>query len=288
MSMNSRTTRTKSEQRVALRNTAIFIVLVNGLAWLGPLLGGSPTMPGPGLLVWGTAPLVAAFVMRWLLRDPIPLGFKPALRGNGWWYAMSLLAYPLIIVVILGVGLWARLLTVHDLTLLTFGRAMAEPVVIYFIFALFEEVGWRGYLTPRVQTIRDDLWGYALIGVVWASWHFPYMRELWAHITEPMITWIPRFVLGTIIFAIFYGEIRIRAGSIWPAVLMHWAGNTIANTLLTGFVTLRPGAEWLISFGVSGALTMLVFGTIGGILYRRRTNSRPTIAAGIQPLAIDS
>ncbi|MEZ4737353.1 MAG: hypothetical protein R3E79_60525 [Caldilineaceae bacterium] len=59
------------------------------------------------------------------------------------------------------------------------------------------------------------------------------------------------------------------------AVLMHWVGNAIANTLLAGlgggaFVTLTPGREWLSSFGVEGVLMMGIFGVIGYLLYRRK------------------
>ena len=155
---------------------------------------------------------------------------------------------------------------------------MLPLAVIYFVFAIFEEVGWRGYLTPSVFRLNDRLPGYILIGVIWASWHFPYMRELWAHTDEATITLLPRFVLGTIVFSVLYGEIRLRTGSVWPAVLMHWAGNTVANTLLAGlagagFVILAPNAIWLTSFGAEGVLVIALVAVIGGVLYYRRTQS---------------
>lgn len=256
--------------RVALRNTIIFAALVNGLAWLGPLLGGSPTVPGPGLLVWGTAPILAILIMRWGLGDHVALGLRPAFRGNVRGYLLSLLIYPLSILGVFIVGLWLQFITLNDLTPAAFVMAMAEPVAIYFIFAIFEEVGWRGYLTPRIAAWNDGLWGYVILGLIWASWHFPYMAELWAHMDESLMTLIPRFLIGTIISAIVYGEIRKRTGTVWPAILMHWMGNTIANTLLTGFVIYTPGTEWLASFGVSGLFMMIIFGSIGELLYRRR------------------
>jgi membrane protease YdiL (CAAX protease family) len=162
-------------------------------------------------------------------------------------------------------------------TLLT---AMIPLAVTYFIFAFFEEVGWRGYLTPKVAGLTNGLLGYVVIGVIWASWHFPYMRELWAHTSEGLVTLLPRFILGTIVSAVLYGEIRRRSGTVWPAVLMHWLGNTIANTLLVGaasgavpgagFVAFTPGRAWLGSFGVEGVLMMIIFALIGGVLYRAR------------------
>jgi len=81
-----------------------------------------------------------------------------------------------------------------------------------------------------------------------------------------------------------YGEIRIRTGSVWPAVLMHWTGNTIANTLLAGFtgagfVSLLPGKEWLGSFGVEGVLMIALFALLGSVLYRQRRGQSETQSA---------
>jgi membrane protease YdiL (CAAX protease family) len=264
-----------TDRNQAIRNIVIFAILVNGLAWLGPVLGGDPTTPGPGFLVWGTAPLVSALVMVFLLRDKVSLGFKPAFRGNGRWYALSILAYPVVIAVVLGLGLLLGASSISNFAVGTFATAMIPLAVTFFIFAFIEEVGWRGYLAPKVYGLNDSLLGHALVGVIWASWHFPYLRELWAHTSEGLVTLLPRFILGTIVFAVVYGEIRIRTGSVWPAVLMHWIGNTFANTLLAGFagagfVSLVSGKEWLGSFGVEGVLMIVLFGLLGGVLYLRR------------------
>lgn len=82
----------------------------------------------------------------------------------------------------------------------------------------------------------------------------PRLVALWAHINEGLATLLPRFVLGTVIFTVVYGEIRLRTNSVQPAVLMHAVGNTFTNTLLNGlasegFVSLAPKTIWLTSFG---------------------------------------
>jgi membrane protease YdiL (CAAX protease family) len=270
---------TTTNGKQANRNIIIFAILVNGLAWLGPVLGGDPTTPGPGFLVWATAPIVSALVMKLLLRDKVSLGFKPAFRGNGRWYALSVLAYPVTLVLVLGLLLGAS--TISRFTVPAFVTEMIPLAVTFFIFAFLEEVGWRGYLSPKVYGLNDSMLGHVLVGVIWASWHFPYLRELWAHTSEGLVTLLPRLILGTIVFAVVYGEIRIRTGSVWPAVLMHWMGNTLANTLLTGFagggfVALVPGMEWLGSFGVEGVLVIALFGLLGGVLYLRRRGQSET------------
>jgi membrane protease YdiL (CAAX protease family) len=272
---------TTTNRKQAIRNIIIFAILVNVLAWLGPVLGGDPITPGPGFLVWATAPILSVLVMKFLLRDKVSLGFKPAFRGNGRWYALSIFAFPVAIVVVLALGLLLGASTISNFTLPTFVTAMIPLAVTFFIFAFIEEVGWRGYLAPKVYGLNDRLLGHVLVGVIWASWHFPYLRELWAHTSEGLVTLLPRFILGTIVFAVVYGEIRIRTSSVWPAVLMHWTGNTLANTLLAGFagagfVSLVPGKEWLGSFGVEGVLVIVFFGLLGSVLYWKRRSQSET------------
>jgi len=277
-----------TNKKQTIRNIIIFTILVNGLAWLGPILGGDPITPGPGFLVWAAAPIVSALVMKFLLRDKVSLGFKPAFKGNGRWYALSILVYPVTIAVVLALGLLLGASTISDFTVPAFMTAMIPLAVTFFIFAFTEEVGWRGYLAPKVYGVNDRLLGHVLVGLIWASWHLPYLRELWAHTSEGLVTLLPRFILGTIVFAVVYGEIRIRTGSVWPAVLMHWIGNTFANTLLTGFagegfVSLVPGMEWLGSFGVGGVLVIAIFGLLGCVLYLKRrgqSETQPAMAAG--------
>ena len=275
---------TTMNRKQAIRNILVFTLLVNGLAWLGPVLGGDPTTPGPGFVMWGIAPLVSALLTKFSMRDPVSLGFKPAFKGNGRWYALSILAYPVSIAIVLALGLLLGASTLSSFALPAFLMAMLPLAVTFLIFAFFEEVGWRGYLAPRVYGLNDRLLGHALVGVIWASWHLPYLRELWAHTSEGLVTLLPRFVLGTFVFAVVYGEIRIRTGSVWPAVLMHWTGNTLANTLLSGFagkgfVALVPGLEWLGSFGVEGMLMIVLFGLAGGVLYLKRRRQSETQVA---------
>ncbi|MBE2224772.1 MAG: CPBP family intramembrane metalloprotease [Anaerolineae bacterium] len=268
-----------SNKNKTIRNIIIFTLLVTGLAWLGPVLGGDPTEPGLGFLVWGTAPAVSALIVKFVLRDKTSLGFRPHFRGNGRYYLLSLLLYPVSILIVLSLGLLLGASSLGVITLPALFTTMAPLAVTFFIFALFEETGWRGYLAPSVYSLNDRLLGHAVVGIIWASWHFPYLHELLAHTAEGLLTVLPRFLLGAMVTAVVYGEIRIRTGSVWPAVLMHWTGNTLANTLLAtfagaGFVTLLPEKAWLGSFGMEGVLMILIFGLVGGYLYmkRRRQN----------------
>ncbi|MCJ7534349.1 MAG: hypothetical protein MUO57_02310, partial [Anaerolineales bacterium] len=86
-----------SDRKKTIRYIVIFSVLVNLVAWTGSLLGGDPTSPGLGFLIWGTAPILVSLLMRAVTRDWSDLGARPAIRTNIRWYLVSLLAYPVAI-----------------------------------------------------------------------------------------------------------------------------------------------------------------------------------------------
>ncbi|MCB0125759.1 MAG: hypothetical protein KDE58_26070, partial [Caldilineaceae bacterium] len=55
---------------------------------------------------------------------------------------MSLLLYPFAILAVLGVGWMTGAGTLNSFTLSALVMAAGPPVIIYFVFAFFEEVGW--------------------------------------------------------------------------------------------------------------------------------------------------
>ncbi|MFC2054569.1 type II CAAX prenyl endopeptidase Rce1 family protein [Chloroflexota bacterium] len=266
-----------SERKKTIRYIVIFSVLVNVVAWIGPLLGGDPTSPGLGFLIWGIAPILVSLLMRAVTRDWSDLGARPAIRKNVRWYLVSLLVYPIAIALALFIGSLISASSISQFSMGSYIQAALPAMVIFFFFALFEEVGWRGYLAPKMYSLGINVYvAHALVAVVWASWHLPFISELSTYTTEGLATYIPRFYLGAFAFSIVYGEIRMITATFWPAVLMHWVGNTIANSLLAGFVFFSAGKEYLGSFGVDGIFMIAFFGLLGITINRWR--SRETAA----------
>jgi len=259
------------DRKKTIRYLAIFAVLVNAVAWIGRMLGGDPTTPGIGFLIWGATPILVSLLIRAVTRDWSDFGARPEVKFNIRWYFVSLLAYPLVIAIVLAIGSSLSASSITTFTITSFVKAALPALVIYFFFAIFEEAGWRGYLAPKMYSLGINIYlANALVAVVWASWHLPYIVELSSYTKEGLGTFLPRFLLGTFAFSLIYGEIRIRTGSFWPAVLMHWMGNSIANPLVAGFVTLSVGKEYLGSLGVDGIFMIAIFGFWGVILIRQR------------------
>ncbi len=115
----------------------------------------------------------------------------------------------------------------------TFGVAMpllfTITVIGTAVWALGEELGWRGFLFPRLQQ-RFSFHGACLIsGVIWAVWHFPEL--LWADYnagTNPVFA-VGCFTIMVVAMAYIMGYLRVRSGSIWPCVLIHATHNTFVQ-----------------------------------------------------------
>ena len=260
------------DNKRTIRNILLFTLLVNALAWLGPLLGGDPSELGLGFLIWGVAPLASCLIVRAVTRDWGDLGIRPQFRKHRVWYLVSLLAYPAAIAIALGLGAAQNVVRFQGFTWPVFIQAFVPALIIYLTFAIFEEFGWRGYLAPKMYSLGLNVFvAHALVAVIWASWHLPYIGALSEYTSEGLGAYLPRFYLGCFAFTIVYGEIRLRTNAVWPAVVMHWFGNSIANPLVAQFVILEPGMESLGSPGVDGLWPIVFFMCLGVGLYLART-----------------
>jgi membrane protease YdiL (CAAX protease family) len=268
--------------RHVVRNLVIFVFLVIALGWIGKgldtLMGATAESPGIGFFLWLIAPLTASFLLRAFAGDGWKdLGIRPAFKGNGLWYAASILAYPVSTAFILLIGSALGAVSFPQSTsasLMVLVQGIAISFVPWFVKNIFEEFGWRGYLAPKMYGLPIQIFvGHALVGIIWASWHLPYLSAIQGPSAQNMLTLIPFFYLGCMAHSIVYGEIRLATSSVWPAVLMHTVGSALLNTLvLQGVMVQATGMEFLVSPGVEGLLgsVFFVLAGIGLHLWRKK------------------
>ncbi len=92
-----------------------------------------------------------------------------------WWIvALSPLLLFLSAVVVLGTvsGTWFDLGALGRVDFLP-DLGIASMILWLATFGMGEEVGWRGYFLPRLQTNRSALSATAILWLVWAAWHIP-------------------------------------------------------------------------------------------------------------------
>ncbi len=258
-----------SKRKKTIGNIVIFCILVTVLAFISPLLGGSPSKPGFGFILWGAAPLLVSLLMRAVTRDWSDLGIKPEIKKNIRWYIISFLALPVLMVLVVLAG---NLLSISSFsgfsTIPFFKTAIIAALPVFLVFAIFEEVGWRGYLVPKLASLGiNNYVAAALVAIVWASWHLPYISGLsWVYSSENLIFFIPRFYLLCFALSIVYGKIRNSTASFWPAVLMHAIGNSFGHPL-SEYLKITAGKEYL--GALSNGLIFIAFVTLLGIVMNR-------------------
>ncbi|MET8049948.1 CPBP family intramembrane glutamic endopeptidase [Streptosporangium sp. NPDC005286] len=111
---------------------------------------------------------------------------------------------------------------------------------INLILALGEEIGWHGYLMPRIH----QLWGLpvAIIagGIIWGLWHAPLI--LLGYNYPDVAPWAGQLamVAACIVVGGFLYLLTVRLGSLWPTALAHGVNNATSALVMTSLLV--PGA----------------------------------------------
>ncbi len=91
--------------------------------------------------------------------------------------------------------------------------------------ALGEEIGWRGYLVPKLLEKYTANQVSIFVGLVWAVWHFPIMVSGDYGSETPLVYQLACFTLMIVGVNFVYTWFRIKSKSLWSGVLLHTAGN---------------------------------------------------------------
>ena len=115
--------------------------------------------------------------------------------------------------------------------------AVTLGVVVTMVATFGEELGWRGYLLPRLAPL-GELRAAVIVGAIWSLWHAPIIViDGYEFNGLYPVLGVFFFLLFTIPTSIVFAWLRFRTGSIWPTVLAHAVVNTIASLGLASFFT---------------------------------------------------
>ncbi len=272
----------------AQRNLIIFAVVTASAGWIGAVLNRLTEAPDPqqglGTLVWLVLPLATGLLLRAFGGDGWrDAGLRPNLPSGWLWYAAAILIFPVISVVMFGVGSLVGAFTADGFATQGLG-AFVSLVAVAFVSSIikniFEEFAWRGYLTGRLAALGlHPLLNHLLTGIIWASWHIPYWL-FFVDVQQFSALGLPGFIVvgvpTLVITAITYGELRLLSRSVWPAVILHSAANAITATfLLNGFINLQGLSGVVFSPGNDGIIHSILFALAGVGLYEYRKRYTP-------------
>jgi membrane protease YdiL (CAAX protease family) len=185
--------------------------------------------------------------------------------GAGW-YAVALLTAPLVFA---AVHLLLSLVSPAFLPVILTTSERATLLLIGTLPALlvgvFEEVGWTGFVTPRLRRQRGVLATGLIVGVLWGLWHVPAMA-LWAGAATagamPLALFITvrtaDLLLGQLVpYRVLMVWVYDRTGSLLVAVLMH-ASLTAATWVFAPAAAGEGMLMFVGSLGVAAALWVVV------------------------------
>ena len=179
-----------------------------------------------------------------------------------WWIAFGV---ALLVTVVASAIVWATPLASFVLPEGGFGaefiKFLIQVVLFTLTLVLFEEIGMRGYLLPKLLSLGRTR-ALALSGLVWATWHMPiyyFIAKLFP--VGNVLLFLPLFY-GSIVAASFvFGYLRLYTGSIWPGSIAHSVHNAAWGTLGAFTATSYPVIVNLYLVGDYGLLIV-----VGGVV----------------------
>lgn len=134
----------------------------------------------------------------------------------------------------------------------------AVGVVVVSIMAIFEEIGWRAWLQPRLQVRMGARRAVLLTSAIWAAWHIPFQLSGVQHVdgVSPVMLALT-LPIGTFGAGLVIGWLWLRTESIWIVSLAHGALNNWGQYAFKYMQFVRAPELIVVS---AGSLAVLVVG----------------------------
>lgn len=150
-------------------------------------------------------------------------------RLNFFWYLFSFFSTMLVVMASIGIHLimGGKVPKFNDPRQIY----LVIPVFAYVLFlsVLGEEIGWRGYILPRLEQKHSALFASLIIGLLWGLWHLP---EFWMksnfHHQIPFILFLLQDIALSIVLTWLYNSTK---KSLLIVNLFHAASNTTLGVL---------------------------------------------------------
>lgn len=131
------------------------------------------------------------------------------------------------------------------------------------VFALGEELGWRGYLLPKLLPL-GQLPAVIISGVIWGIWHAPVILQGHNYPDHPVLG-VGMMIVFTVLLSIIFSWLYLKTKSPWAPALAHGTVNAVAGLPLLFLVdvnltlggTLTSVSGWLALALIAGILILI-------------------------------
>jgi membrane protease YdiL (CAAX protease family) len=225
-------------------STALFLFLTFGLSWLAWFLGAGPANLILDVRLWAVHFNFSIKVLLQWIGIFVPglsalfLVFQSSDRRQLWHFlkrsflgASSLKPSLLALVIAMSASLPTILvyrpnLSAANLVL----RFLLNTAVNLALAPLWEEIGWRGFLFPRIQSAFGTLWSCLITGLIWGFWHLPLRTAFGTSHNTSRLVYFAFFCAYAGAASFVLGWLYNRArGVLLPCIVLHSAINAMSD-----------------------------------------------------------
>ncbi len=281
-------------KRLTAKRIILFVLFSYGLYWifagLCDLLGILQDEAGFQLATSCAmfTPAIGSLLTRLVTKEGMENSMlRLNLKGNGKYYLMAI-AIPIVYTAIesaLNVAVLGSKLDPNAVFELAGVSAVGYTASIFFNIAislalfpvyLGEELGWRGYLFPKLKTVMNRPAAYIVCGIIWGVWHTPAIIDglnfgkAYAGYPYVGILLMCVFCIGTGIIFTWLAE---KTNSVYPAAFAH-AVNNNATGLIVALTKNNDDESRVLQFFIVGtaAIFIVAAACIAESVFRRKNN----------------
>lgn len=194
------------------------------------------------------------------------------------WYGFAFLLYPSICLAAMLLGKWILgasidFSKIFALQIFDNSEQLWLFVVPFFLVDLItngEEIGWRGFVLPRLQVRLSPFASSILLGMIWGFWHLPKHLASWD--TQAYSLFIVRIVGDAVLYTWLFNHSR---GSLLLTSIFHAMQNT-AGTFLP-----IAGTTGILIIGLTWGMVMVT------LFVERRRRAKPVLLPYKRPEGSD-
>lgn len=143
---------------------------------------------------------------------------------------------------------------------------MSLAFLIAIVFALGEEIGWSGFVTPKLLKLCSVPVTSIIVGLYWAIWHYPAIIGGFYGSGAPLWVALPGFTLVLVGASILRTVLILKSKSLWVGVILHASHNVILMGIFYEMTVKKGYVAYLVS--ESGVFIGVVYIIVAVIFWK--------------------
>lgn len=155
-------------------------------------------------------------------------------------------------------------LITENLTIVYFGKIILFTIIstIESIELLGEEIGWMGYLFPRVEKEYGTFIGTLIVSIVRTLYHIVALILIDGSVLGSISAIVYLFINNLFLQSILV-YVTKKSNSVFPAAIIHAITNILA---ILSFVSIKEGFDEMVPFRMVESIPCVIIGIIFYIL----------------------